>query len=140
MMGDNGSQRVGYAGVKTENAQTNFYNDFIPGVGDGKDRLNTGGGSLQVATGNGNVVTVGADVYTGEKIPGQSSKIGTGPDPNYFKQTPDQQALNNGQTYINITGPVPANGSLGGKAMMYPQNGIHALRNEKKFISTATGL
>ena len=138
--GDNGKQQVGYVGVKTENTQTNFYNDFIPGLGDGKDRLNTGGGSLQVATIGGNVATVGADVYTGEKEPGQNSTVGTGSSPNYFKQISDQQALNNGQTYINIIGPLPANAIVGGKEQMYPQNGIHALRKEKKFVSTATGL
>jgi hypothetical protein len=139
VMGDNGNQKVGYIGVKTANTQTNFYNDIVPGLGDGKDRLNTGGGSLQVATGGGNSVTVGADVYTGE-VPAQSRVQGTAPDPNVVAQTQDQQALNNGQTYINVTGPVPANAAIGGKAMMYPQNGIHALRHEKKFVSTATGL
>jgi RHS repeat-associated protein len=139
VMGDNGNQRVGYVGVKTENTQTNFYNDFIPGLGDGKDRLNTGGGSLQVATNNGGTVTVGADVYTGE-VPAQSRVQGTAPDPNVVVQTSDQQALNNGQTYINVTGPVPGNAAVGGKEQMYPQNGIHALRKEKKFVSTATGL
>lgn len=48
VVGGNGDQRVGYVGVKTEGAQIGVYNDFFPGVGDGKDRFNTGGGSLQV--------------------------------------------------------------------------------------------
>jgi RHS repeat-associated protein len=141
--GDNGSQRVGYLGVKTANTQTNFYNDFIPGLGDGKDRFNTGGGSLQVATNNGGTVTVGADVYTGAKMDADQS----GNRPTFIEggntynlQTPDQQALNNGQTYIEVTGPLSANAAMGGKEQMYPQNGIHAVRKEPKFKSTATGL
>jgi RHS repeat-associated protein len=143
VMGDNGNQRVGYIGVKTANAQIGTYNDFIPGVGDKGDRLNTGGISLQAATGTGNVVTAGVDVYTGEKM--QADKDGNRPTYTeggnvYNRQEPDQQALNNGQTYINVTGPVPANVSVGGKQQMYPQNGIHALRHEPKFKSTATGL
>jgi hypothetical protein len=104
------------------------------------DRRNTGGGSLQVSTESGNIVTVGADVYTGDKLPGQSSELGTPPDPNFFAQSPDQQALNNGQMYINITGNDGFNATLGGKQFMFPQNAIHALRGEKKFVSTATGL
>ena len=38
---------------------------------------------------------------------------------------------------INVTGPVPANVSVGGKQHMYLQNEIHAFRNEPKFKSTA---
>lgn len=140
VMGNNGSQRVGYLGVKTENAQVGTYNDFFPVTGDQGDKLNTGGGSLQVGTPGGNVVTVGTDVYTGEKEPGQSSKVGTGSNPNFFEQSTDQQALNNGQTYINVTGPVPATANTGGQNNMYMQNAIHNARKEKKFKSTATGL
>ncbi len=142
--GDNGTQRVGYVGVRTTNVQGNFYNDIIPGIGDGKDRLNTGGGSVQVATNGGNVVTVGADVYTGTKrdpeLSGDDRPTFNEGGKIYNLQTQDQQDLNNGQTYIDITGPLPAQAAVGGKDQMYPQNTIHAARKEARFKSTAIGL
>lgn len=100
------------------------------GIGSHGDHLNTGRGSFQAATSGGNTITVGSDVYMGNKSPLDNQgnpQTFTEKGNVYNRQTVDQQAINNGQTYIGITGSMPSTGAIAGQSQMYPQNGIHAL-------------
>ncbi len=152
VFGGNGKQQVGYAGGKFGNFQVGTYNDFIPVLGDGGDRWNTGGVGFQYGKSDGTSITAGTDVYTGriteedgirqtqgDNIAG--GKYGT------YDQTGTQRELNNGQTFLKVTGQfgsgtVSTSGILGGKSQMYFQNALHNSRVFKNplFYSTASGL
>lgn len=149
-----GFQRVGYLGGRSGDAQFNFYNDIVPGLGSRGDEYWTGGGSLQLSIGTSSL-TVGSDVFTGIRLgkddqgkwllqdgnPG-GGKFGT------YLQLPSEQELNNGQTYFSLErGGVQNIGMIGGGSHMYTQTGIHNHfspillgHGDPVFQSTADGL
>ncbi len=145
-----GFQRVGYAGFRFGDVQGNFYNDVIPGLGSRGDEYWTGGGSLQFSTGNGSSITLGSDVFTGIRF-GKNEDTGewllNGGNPaggNFgtYLQSPKEQLLNNGQTYLRFeNGQFKGVGAVGGQNHMYSQDFIHNnLSGDPLFQSTANGL
>jgi RHS repeat-associated protein len=151
VMGSNGSQRVGYAGVRTANAQFGTYNDFFPLLGNRDDRHYTGGAALQLSAPNNSTLTLGTDVFTGDRISQGGGKYvladgnpggglyGT------YAQTGEQQNLNNGQSFIKTTGPlnmIIGNTTGGGADHMYLQRALHnsPVFKNPVFHSTATEL
>ncbi len=142
------NQRVGYAGFRVGNVQGNFYNDVVPGLGDRDDRWWTGGGSVQVAMGGGSL-TLGTDVFTGERM-GQNfagNWLLQGGNPaggrhGTYRQSTYNQLLNNGQTFLRLQNNFQTGwGAVGGSSHMYSQDFIHnRLTSNPLFRSTATGL
>ena len=142
------NQRVGYAGGKIGDVGLNFYNDVIPGLGDGNDQWWTGGGSLQIGGKNG-TATLGTDVFTGSRLglnkggdwlstPGNPAggRFGT------YAQDDSNQQLNNGQTMLILQGVngLKIGGRNAGKNHMYSQDAIHNYFSKNKlFHSTANG-
>jgi hypothetical protein len=144
------NQRVGFLGGKSGDVGFNLYNDVIPGLGDRNDRWWTGGGSLQIKSGeNGASLTLGTDVFTGLRL-GKDDKgswLAAAGNPaggkfGTYAQDVANQQLNNGQTII-IGGAngLQLGGATGGQGHMYSQNAIHNhLTKNKLFQSTANGL
>ncbi|RCX00990.1 RHS repeat-associated core domain-containing protein, partial [Schleiferia thermophila] len=143
------NQRVGYVGLRSGDVQAGVYNDFFPVLGDRDDRFWTGGGSLQFSTGATSSLTMGTDVFTGERL-GKNPLTGgwllNGSNPaggkfGTYAQTPGQQLLNNGQTYFRVeNGMLMGIGSVGGQNHMYSQDAIHNTLGHPLFLSTALGL
>lgn len=142
------NQRVGYVGFRAGNVQGNLYNDFLPGLGDRDDRWWTGGGSVQVAMGGGSL-TLGTDVFTGERM-GQDfagNWLLQGGNPaggrhGTYRQSTYNQLLNNGQTFLRLQNNFQTGwGAVGGSNHMYSQDFIHnRITSNPLFQSTATGL
>jgi Bacterial toxin 23 len=148
---DNRNQRVAYIGGKTGDVGFNFYNDILPGLGDGDDRWWTGGFSFQLAIPKEGNLALGTDTFTGIRFPKDpdtkerpiipnnpsGGKWGT------YAQPKGNQELNNGQTLLILQGMNGLNigGAAGGKKHMYSQDFIHNnLSKNKLFHSTADGL
>ena len=145
-----GFQRVGYAGFRSGDVQLNIYNDVIPVLGSTGDEYWTGGGSLQISTGNGSSITYGSDVFTGMRIAqdafGKKWELNesnpAGGKNGTYRQTYYEQLLNNGQTFLKLENGLQIGvGAIGGRNHMYSQRFIHNyLSGDPLFDCTADGL
>jgi RHS repeat-associated protein len=142
---DGRDQVVGYLGARLGDVGLNFYNDVIPGLGDGNDRYWTGGGSFQMTSDLG-LYMFGTDVFTGTRKGynefGEWASFLNNPAGGQwgtYDQDPANMLLNNGQTYSIF--PSSSGVSInrqGGAQHMYSQNLIHDyLSRNYLFYSTA---
>lgn len=128
------NQRVGTLRGQFGGVAVSTHNDLFPEVGDGDDRFNTGGGSVALNQGSG-TVTVGNDVSTRDAPTKRAGNTING----YWDQTPSQQSLNNGRTYVRTLGVGPATTSQRtGAANLATQDFIHLnISNSPLFDSGA---
>lgn len=131
-------QRVGGINARAGDFSLSTYNDVFPLIGDGDDRYWTGGGSVFIGQRESFNLTLGTEVFTGERF----SKDGNSNSGNYssynsrgsdLQTHPYYGTLNNkytnGHTFLKISnGQYSANVGLSGVGKfdsMYSQNLIH---------------
>jgi hypothetical protein len=104
-------------------------------LGSGYDHGDTGGGFIGFTFKNGTSIYFGNEVFTGKPFKYPKPSIGS-----YVLQTPWQQQLNTGKTFIKIEN-APGIGNIrfdySGKSQMFIQNWIHKSLGYSLFFSTA---
>ncbi len=129
------NQRSGSIGFRAGNVAVQTYNDVSYYRGDGNDRFFTGGGTISIAS-QGNVLSIGADVFTGARMQDPLSTGGFAVSDGYYA---GDYSLNNGRTFAILGGHNQHQVSVAtGSFHMYSQNIIHDAMRIPRFRSHAS--
>ncbi len=104
----------------------------------GKDDGETGGGFAGYTFKNGTSLFAGTEIFTGTPL--HYPKTPSAQHPGFVEQSPRQQLLNVGRTFLMLQGVQGGDWRLdySGNNNMFSQNGIHSLIGIDHFRSTAT--
>ena len=136
-------QRLGTYAIKIDRVYVQSYNDVDLFLGDGDDRFWTGGGSISVYVADGYYLTLGMDVFTGERNPMRTSHSQNPPrgfpylD---YDQSPRDQQWNIGKLFLQLNtlrDDFNFEISSTGRRNMAFQDFIHKLYGTPYFESTA---